>query len=217
MSNIINSDLSNNSFSDSANPASVSPIYKKDDTNEIKSYRPVSILNCFSKICRNFLNNNLYLSFLIRVYVCMQKWTYYESHVLIWRIENRSHAFDNNLFTGTVLILLLKTFDCILQDLITAKLHAYGLDFDTVTILHNYPRHRKQSVKINSISSFFRTILSGVPQGSILGQLLFKIFVNHLFFRLAISDLHNFADNNTIAVTCKNLNDILHTLEKESE
>ena len=112
---------------------------------------------------------------------------------------------------------LSKTFDCILHDLLIAKLHAYGLDFGTVTFLHNYLKCLKQSVKINSISSFFRTILSGVPQGSILGQLLFKIFVNYLFFRLVISDLHNFADNNTIAVTCKNLNDILHTLEKESE
>ena len=114
-------------------------------------------------------------------------------------------------------MLLLKAFDCILQDLIIAKLHAYVLDFDTVTILHNYPQHLKQSVKINSISSFFKTILSGVPQGSILGQVLFKIFVNYLIFWLAISDLHNFADDNTIVVTCKNLNDILHTLEKESK
>ena len=56
-----------------------------------------------------------------------------------------------------------------------------------------------------------------MPQGSILGQILFNIFINDLFFWLTKSDLDNFADDNTIAVTCKNLNDLLRTLEKESE
>ena len=59
LTNIINNDLSNNAFSDSAKLASVRPIYKKDDRNEIKNYRPVSILNCFSKIYETFLNKEL--------------------------------------------------------------------------------------------------------------------------------------------------------------
>ena len=59
LTNIISNDLSNNAFSDSAKPASVRPIYKKDDRNEIKNYRPVSILNCFSKIYEKFLNEQL--------------------------------------------------------------------------------------------------------------------------------------------------------------
>ena len=65
LTNIINNDLSNNVFSDSAKLASVRPIFKKDDTNEIKNYRPVSILNCFSKIYEKLLNeqmNNFYFS-----------------------------------------------------------------------------------------------------------------------------------------------------------
>ena len=99
----------------------------------------------------------------------------------------------------------------------SCTLHAYGLDFDAVTFLYNYLKHQKQSVKINNTSSFFRTILSGVPQGSILGPILLKIFINELFLWLTKSDSINFADDNTIALTCKNLNDLLRTLEKESE
>ena len=108
---------------------------------------------------------------------------------------------------------LTKAFDCISHDLLIGKLPGYGLDFDTVTFLHNYINHRKQSVKINNISRFSRNILSGVRQGSILGSILFNNFINDLFLWLTKSDLNNFADHNTFVITCKNLNDFLHTLE----
>ena len=72
-------------------------------------------------------------------------------------------------------------------------------------------------MKINNTSSLIRTILSGVPQGSILGPILFNNFINDVLLWLTKSYLHNFTDDNTIAVTCKNLNDLLRTLEKESE
>ena len=73
---------------------------------------------------------------------------------------------------------LSKAFDCIPHDLLIAKLHAYGFSFETLTFLNSYLRNRKQCVKINNICINFLKILSGVPQGSILGPILFNIFLN---------------------------------------
>ena len=178
----------------------------------------ISILNCFSKVFEKILNEqllrfiNLSLSELMSAY----RSRYSMNHVLILLIENWRHALHNNLFSGAVLKDLWKAFDCIPHDFLIAKLHAYGLHFDTVTFLHNYFKHLKQYVRINNISSFFRTILSGQPQGSILGPIVLNILINDLFLCLTKSDLHNFSHDNTVAVNWKNLNDfLLHTLEKE--
>ena len=87
---------------------------------------------------------------------------------------------------STVLIDLSKVFDCIPYDLFGAKLHAYGLSEDAVTCV--YSQSRKQSVKINDTESVFQILLSGVPQGSILGHILCNIFINDLF--LFIKDVY---------------------------
>ena len=122
--NIINNDLSNKAFSDSGKLASIRPTYKKDDRNEMKNNRPISILNCFLKIYEKVLNEQLLpfvncsLSELMHTY----RSPYSTNHVLIQLTENWRHALDNNLFTGKALMDLWKAFDCISHDLLKAKL-----------------------------------------------------------------------------------------------
>ena len=98
-----------------------------------------------------------------------------------------------------------KPFDCIPYNLLIAKLHAYGLSFDTVTFLNLHLKDRKQNVRINNIFSAFQNILSGVPQGFILGPILFNIFLNDFLSCIKKSGLHSFADDNTITATCNTL------------
>ena len=108
-------------------------------------------------------------------------------------------------------------FDCIPHDLLIAKLHAYGLNCDTVTFLNSYSNNRKQNVRINNIFSALQYILSAVPQGSILGPILFNIFLNDLFSCIKKSNLNNFSNDNTIFATCNTLAGLLKNLEQESE
>ena len=100
---------------------------------------------------------------------------------------------------------LSKAFDCIPHDLDTAKLHAHGFNKKALGFLYSYLKPRKQSVKINDTESFFQILLSGVPQGSILGSILFNLFINALFFFIKDAELANFADDNAIYDSSKYL------------
>ena len=72
---------------------------------------------------------------------------------------------------------LSKPFDCIPQDLVTAKLHAYGFDENALVLIYSYLKRMKQSVRINNTYSSFQTILSGEPRGSVLGPVLFNLYI----------------------------------------
>ena len=112
---------------------------------------------------------------------------------------------------------LSKAYDCIPHNLLIAKLYAYGFSDKTVTFIYSYLKCRKQNVKIENFYSDFLTLLSGVPQGSILGPILFSLFLNDLLATLKMSELYNFADDYTISTASKNMSNLIQTLEKESE
>ena len=96
-------------------------------------------------------------------------------------LETWTEATDNNKAFGALLMDLTKAFDCLSHDLLIAKLHAYDLDLASLKILQDYLTNRKQRTKVDSFNSSWEKILSGVPEGSILGPLLFNIFMCDVF------------------------------------
>ena len=169
--NIINNDITINVFSKKAKVACAKPIFKKNEGEKIENYRPVSILNCFSKVYETFLPEKFkpFINSFLSEYMAAYREKYSTNHVLIRLIENWKRALDEKFIVGTVLMDLSKEFDCIPHDLLIAKLYAYGFSLKTVTFIYSYLKRKKQKVKVNNILSDFLTLLSGVPQGSILG------------------------------------------------
>ena len=124
---------------------------------------------------------------------------------------------DENKVVGAILMDLSKAFDSLAHDLLIAKLHAYGFINETLMLLVSYLTGRKQCVKNNSMFSFFKQIISGVPQGSILGPILFNIFINDIFVMLSADDVHNFADDNTITTLSEAIQDLINAPQNKTE
>ena len=219
LANIIDNDISNNSYSEHAKTATVRPIFKKDDRTKIKNYRPISLLNIFAKIYERFLHENLseYVDSFLSNFISASRKSCSSNRVLICLIENWKKSLDQKRLVEAVLPDLSKAFDSIPHDLLIAKLHAYGFSIDTVTLLYSYLKRRNQNVKINNTHSAFQVLLSGVPQGSILGPLLLNIFINDFYLWITKTDLLNFADGNTIRAAEKTIENLISTLEEESQ
>ena len=111
---------------------------------------------------------------------------------------------------------LSKAYDCISHDLLLAKLAAYGFSLDSLRFMEDYLKSRKQRVKLGSKLSKWLNILIGVPQGSILGPLLFNIFLNNILFFVVDSEICNFADDNTLYVCDKLLDSVIYRLKQDS-
>ena len=120
-------------------------------------------------------------------------------------LEKWKRAVDNGKVFGILLTDLSKAFDCISHELLPAKLHAYGFSLSALRLIHSYLKNRKQRTKINSSYSSWEEILFGVPQGSILGPLIFNIFLCDMFFVVSQTDFAAYADDNTPHVEGNNI------------
>ena len=223
LTDIINTDISNNFYPDKLKLADVPPIFKKDktkrnDPTDKKSYRPISVLPATSKVYERLMQAQIidFISEKLSPFLCGYRKGYSAQHALILLIEHWRKALDKQGYAGAVLMDLSKAFDCINHNLLIAKLDAYGFGQDSLEMMKSYLSNRKQRVKINNSFSSWADLLTGVPQGSVLGPLLFNIYLNDLFWTREYTDVCNLADDTTYFSSDMNLNELIRKLEHDT-
>ena len=215
---ILNNTFISCKFPSAMKIAEITPIPKNGNSQEIGDFRPISILPTISKVFEKVMANQLSQFFELRFskLLCGFRKNHSTQHALFKLLNSWQNSLDNGKVVGTVLMDLSKAYDCLPHDLLIAKLAAYGLDFNSLSLLYDYLSKRYHRVKIgNTYSEWLQTIL-GIPQGSILGPLMFNIFLNDLFFFIQETEICNFADDNSLYTSGKCTQEVILSLQRET-
>ena len=195
-------------FPDTLKTGLVSPIYKKGDPQLLDNYRPISTLPIFSKIFEKLIYTRIY-DFLVAKNVLYEKQfgfcrNHSTSHAINYSIKYIADKIEQKKHVIGIFLDLSKAFDTICHEKLLVKLDSYEIRGNCLKLIKNYLLNRKQITKFNNVKSDSKNIMFGVPQGSVLGPLIFLLYINDIVNSVFEGETVIFADDTNIFVTGNN-------------
>ena len=200
--------------------AKVIPIYKSNDESDPSNYRPISLLSVFNRIFEKMMYNRL-KAFLEKFGILHEsQYGFREKrsteHAILEIINQIQTNMDRKLYTCGIFIDLQKAFDTVDHTILLKKLDHYGVQGIVNDWFTSYLTARKQITEIGPLNiSKKATVLSGVPQGSVLGPLLFLVYINDICNSCNQMKFYLFADDTNLLYADKNLKSLESTKNDE--
>ena len=179
-----NLSIETNTFPDDFKIGKVAPVFKSGDKEDLNNYRPISVLPTIARIFERLLYNQLYDYLTVNKLLGDEQYGFRSLHSTAMALGKMSNQWlmdmDNGNLSAVVFLDIRKAFDTVDHTILLQELSCYGIQGDSVKRLESYLTNRMQCCSVNGHISPLEIIKCGVPQGSILGPLLFIVYMNDL-------------------------------------